>query len=61
MVVLRTVLDLGWDASVHRWPDMMIDFLDVARRRRRRIGSLTPDGLECMILANTAAALATNC
>jgi len=40
---------------------MMIDFLDDARRRPRWIGSRTPDGLECMILANTAAALATSC
>jgi hypothetical protein len=53
MVVLRTVLERGWDTSVHRWPDMMSDFLDDARRRRGWIGSRTPDGLECMILANT--------
>src|SRR5688500_5023926 len=35
MVVLRMVLELGWDTLFRRWADMMMNFLDDARRRRR--------------------------
>src|SRR5215207_4002633 len=63
MVVLRMILELGWDTRFGRWPDMMMDFLDGRRRRHGEKGSWirTISSVDSSQLAESAGEVTLTC